>query len=60
MSVVNREELEKLPKLVAKKPSFSRELKPRYAMNDLGSVYTHYDPATGKNVATENLLKGGK
>ena len=27
-----------------------------YANNDLGSVYTHYDPETGKNVATENVL----
>ena len=27
-----------------------------YTNNDLGSVYTHYDPATGKNVATPNEL----
>ena len=27
-----------------------------YPMNDLDSVYTHYDPATGKNVATPNEL----
>lgn len=27
-----------------------------YANNDLGSVYTHYDPETGKNVITENTL----
>lgn len=27
-----------------------------YANNDLGSVYTHYDKTTGKNVATENVL----
>lgn len=27
-----------------------------YSNNDLGSVYTHYDPATGKNVTTENVL----
>ena len=29
---------------------------PMYTNNDLGSVYTHYDPATGKNVATPNEL----
>jgi uncharacterized membrane protein len=29
---------------------------PQYANNDLGSVYTHYDAATGKNVATPNEL----
>ena len=33
---------------------------PRYAMNDMGSVYTHYDATLGKNVQTENKLKGGK
>lgn len=27
-----------------------------YANNDLGSVYNHYDPKTGKNVVTENVL----
>lgn len=27
-----------------------------YANNDLGSVYTHYDANTGKNVATRNSL----
>ena len=31
----------------------------KYKMNDLGSVYTHYDSETGKNVATENKLYGG-
>lgn len=30
--------------------------KPRYIMNDLCSVYTHYDAKLGKNVATENKL----
>jgi hypothetical protein len=29
---------------------------PQYTNNDLGSVYTHYDEATGKNVATANEL----
>lgn len=29
-----------------------------YKMNDLSSVYTHYDPKTGKNVPTENKIKG--
>lgn len=28
----------------------------RYKMSDLSSVYTHYDPKTGKNVPTENRL----
>lgn len=28
----------------------------QYANNDMGSVYTHYDPITGKNVQTENVL----
>lgn len=27
-----------------------------YANNDLGSVYTHYNPLTGKNEATPNVL----
>ena len=30
--------------------------KKKYELNDLGSVYTHYDPETCKNVATENKL----
>ena len=30
----------------------------RYKMNDLGSVYIHYDPKTGRNIATENKLTG--
>ena len=30
----------------------------RYNMSDIHSVYTHYDPATGRNVETENKLKG--
>jgi len=30
-----------------------------YANNDLGSVYTHYDQATGKNVTTKNELPVG-
>lgn len=32
----------------------------RYAMNDLGSVYSHYDENLHINVTTENKLKGGK
>ncbi len=28
----------------------------QYANNDLGSVFTHYDAATGVNVATDNVL----
>lgn len=27
-----------------------------YNNNDLSSIYTHYDPSTGKNVQTENVL----
>ena len=30
-----------------------------YPMNDLSSVYTHYDKTLGKNVPTENKLNGG-
>lgn len=30
-----------------------------YPMNDLNSVYTHYDKNTGKNIPTENKLNGG-
>ena len=30
-----------------------------YKMNDLGSVYTHYDKDKGCNVPTENKLNGG-
>lgn len=29
---------------------------PRYVMNDLKSVYSHYNPKTGKNEITENKL----
>ena len=32
----------------------------KYPMNDMGSVYTHYDPKLGKNVPTKNIIKGGK
>lgn len=28
----------------------------RYAMNDLASVYTHYDAKLGINVSTPNIL----
>lgn len=28
----------------------------KYAMNDMNAVYTHYNPATGKNEPTENKL----
>lgn len=28
----------------------------RYEMNDLKSVYSHYNPKTGKNEITENKL----
>lgn len=28
-----------------------------YVMNDLGSVYTHYDPKLGINVSAENIIK---
>ena len=31
----------------------------KYKMNDLCSVYTHYDPKSGKNVATENIIIKG-
>ena len=30
--------------------------KPRYMMNDLCSVYTHYDAKLGINVPTPNIL----
>ena len=30
--------------------------KPRYMMNDLCSVYTHYDARLGINVSTPNIL----
>lgn len=35
----------------------NKEINEPYAMNDLKSVYTHYDPKTGRNVATENKLR---
>ena len=28
----------------------------RYTKNDLGSVYVHFDPKTGRNVPTPNTL----
>ena len=30
-----------------------------YPMNDLSSVYTHYDKNLGKNIPTENIINGG-
>lgn len=39
-------------------PITNKPKKVRYKMNDLGSVYTHYDAKTGRNVPTENKLKG--
>jgi hypothetical protein len=30
-----------------------------YSMNDLNSVFTHYDKDKGYNVPTENKLNGG-
>ena len=30
-----------------------------YPMNDLSSVFTHYDKDLGRNVPTENKLNGG-
>ena len=35
----------------------NKEINERYAMNDLGSVFTHYDEKLGRNVATENKLR---
>lgn len=32
----------------------------RYEKNDLKSVFTHYDPKTGKNVVTPNKLPDNK
>lgn len=31
----------------------------KYAMNDLGGTFTHYDKSLGLNVPTENKLNGG-
>lgn len=31
-----------------------------YKMNDLSSVFSHYDKTTGKNVQTENKIKSSK
>lgn len=36
----------------------NQSFKPRYQMNDLNSVFTHYDPDKGYNIPTENKLKG--
>ena len=38
---------------------YSKYIGKKYKMNDLSSVYTHYDTETGRNVATENKLKNG-
>lgn len=38
---------------------FKKPRKPSYPMNDLGSVYTHWDPKKCKNVPTENKLPKG-
>lgn len=36
-----------------------KNIKPMdYTNNDLKSVYSHYDPITGKNVITDNVLRG--
>ena len=29
----------------------------KYPMNDLGSVYTHYDKSSGKNIPTKNTIE---
>lgn len=39
-------------------PITNKPKKVRYKMNDLDSVYVHYDAKTGRNVPTENKLKG--
>lgn len=31
----------------------------RYPLTDMGSVYVHYNPKTGKNEPTPNILKKG-
>lgn len=52
-----------MPEIVTRKiveMKSSGNYKERYKMNDLSSVFSHYDPKTGKNVATENKLIGGK
>ena len=42
------------------KVNVSNNTKPLpYKMNDLGSVYTHYDKNKGCNIPTENKLNGG-
>ena len=52
-----------MPEIVTRKiveMKSSGNYKERYKMNDLSSVFSHYDPKTGKNVITENKLIGGK
>lgn len=45
-------------KSISTKHNSSDEIKPRFNMNDLSGVYTHYDAKLKKNVPTENTLKG--
>ena len=52
-----------MPEIVTRKiveMKSSGNYKERYKMNDLSSVFSHYDQKTGKNAATENKLIGGK
>lgn len=38
--------------------SYKKDSKVRYKMNDLSSVYSHYDRSLGINIITENKLEG--
>lgn len=52
-----------MPEIITRKTvkvESSANYKERYKMNDLGSVFSHYDSKSGKNVITENKLIGGK
>lgn len=35
---------------------FTPSKKLKYPMNDLSACYTHYDPSTGRNIRTPNVL----
>lgn len=47
-----------IPKCVSINTAIELNINKRYIMNDLCSVYTHWDSNLGRNVPTENILKG--
>lgn len=50
--------IDKSKNVVLNNYSYTPPKQPRYQINDLMSVYTHYDQKLGINIPTENKIKG--